>query len=417
MGRHNRGKRQLNVLPAGVARVAAPSAPQASDTRAAVAAESRVVPRVRKPSLLVRAKKVAWRVTGVCAWLWFISLFIFGASPVDSAESWLAYKFSAFLSAVGFAPVNGAALPFVLKAGWLLVITGFNPAQVAGLVTYIFLAPVWVPVWYFYREHFAEALSRREATESHSKWPALSFCTAGLVGWFMVYGEAASVGPISVGVVLSGLVLLLFIYRALQRTKPLTFLEVSVLGGLERFTSIANGATENEKKKPVSKGSEAAVNVRTYGGLRTALIQLAFWIHGKRGKDRVYMFVLVEYMLFLFMLAFAGILFWALAAKAASAPHYAPLSTFFYFSASHFLPGVSPPVIPWTLPLAMQVGPSLTAWVLFVVFVGPAASLVPIRQTAYGTRLAATYVIFRRSILSLSAYLRRMEKLKRSLPG
>jgi hypothetical protein len=62
---------------------------------------------------------------------------------MESVQSSLADRFVQLLSVVGFAPVNGAALPFVFKTGWLLTMTGFNPIQIVGLAIYIFSAPVW----------------------------------------------------------------------------------------------------------------------------------------------------------------------------------------------------------------------------------------------------------------------------------
>lgn len=417
MGHRNRRKTQLDGRPAEISQVPGPSTPQASDTKNDVPAGLQVDHRVRKTSLLKRVKKIAWRVTGVYFWLWLISLFFLGAGTVSSAQDWLAYKVSAVLSGVGFAPVNGKALPIVLKVGWLLTITDFNLIQIVGFAIYVISAPIWVPFALGLRNEFAEALAANPGvTESRSRWSALPLCTTALIGWFVVYGEAASIRPISVGVVLSGSVLLLFIYRALQRTKPVTLLETSILRNIERFAAAANAGAVNEKKNPTSKRSDAAIHLRIHGWFHDPLLALTAYIRGQQGRDRIYMFVLVEYILFLFMLAIAAILFWALVAKAATAPQYAPLSTFFYFSASHFLPGISPPTTPSPLPPWVQAGPALTAWILFVIFVGPAASLVPIRQNAYGTRLAATYIIYRKSILSLSAYLRKMKMLKQTLP-
>jgi hypothetical protein len=319
---------------------------------------------------------------------------------------------------MGFAPVNGRALPVVLKVGWLLTITDFNPVQIVGFAIYVISAPFLVLFALLFRSEMAEALAKNPAvTESRSNWSPLPLCTTAFIAWFIVYGEAASIRPVSVGVVLSGLVLLLFTYRALQRTKPVTMLDATILQNIERITAAAKGGEANEKKKPTSKRSEASVHLKIYGWLHDQAVLLTACIRGRQGRDRVYMFVLVEYMLFLLLLAIAAILFWALVAKAATAPHYVPLETLFYFSASHFLPGISPPTLLSSLPLWVQAGPAATAWVLFVIFVGPAASIVPIRQTAYATRLAATYVICRRNVLSSSAYLRKMKKLKQTLPS
>jgi hypothetical protein len=373
----------------------------------------------RKLTFRQLAKKIAWRLTALYSWLWLVSLFLFGSKTVESAQSGTASKFVQLLSSIGFAPVNAAALPLVFKTGWLLTITGFNPMQILGLAIYLFSAPVWV----FFLTFYSSAVPKTPATpvglaQPQARWSALPLSTVAVVGWFVLYGAAWSRRELLVGTVLSGLLLVLFTYKALQRTKPLTILDVAVLGALERFgTSIPTSITTNEQKTPVAKRSQAAVNLVTYGLVKDAILFQARFVRGKRGKDRIYMFILLEYILFLFMLGLAAIFFWALVAKTLIAPQPIPLSSAFYFSAAHFLPGVSAPSLLSALPVWAQIGPSLTAWVIFVIFVGPAASVVPVRQAAYGARLTITYATLRHCSLFLSAYLRRMEKLKQTLTG
>jgi hypothetical protein len=62
--------------------------------------------------------------------------------------------------------------------------------------------------------------------------------------------------------------------------------------------------------------------------------------------------------------------------------------------ASHFLPGIVISGTKPALPLWAQLGPALTAWILFVLFVGPAASLLPLRQKVYVERLEESYRIY-----------------------
>lgn len=80
---------------------------------------------------------------------------------------------------------------------------------------------------------------------------------------------------------------------------------------------------------------------------KDAFLFLTLFTRGKRGKDRIYMFVLAEYMQFLLMLGFAAIFFWALVAKTAVAPQPMAFSTAFYFSAAHFLPSGTESCTEW----------------------------------------------------------------------
>jgi hypothetical protein len=307
----------------------------------------------------------------------------------------------------------------VFKTGWLLTITGFNPMQIVGLALYTLLAPIL----FCFRVLYRDAVKQTEPTppglvESRSSWSAVPLFTAAVVGWFVLYGAASSLRELAVGVLFSGSLLIIFTYRALQRTKPLTTLEVSVLGKLERFgASLPASIAKREQEAPTIKRSQAMGHLVTYGFFRNALLFLTLFLRGRRGKDRIYMCILLDYVLFLFMLGFAAIFFWALVAKTAVVPRPMTFSTAFYFSASHFLPGVAAPSLPSPVPLWAQIGPSLTAWVLFVLFVGPAASVVPVRQAAYGARLAVTYSVLRHGALFSSAYVRKMNRLKHSLSG
>src|ERR1700674_4336645 len=74
----------------------------------------------RKLTLRQRAKKIAWRITAIYAWVWLASLLVLGSRTVESLQNTLADRSVQLLSSIGFAPVNGAALPLVFKAGWLL---------------------------------------------------------------------------------------------------------------------------------------------------------------------------------------------------------------------------------------------------------------------------------------------------------
>src|SRR5262249_23517161 len=139
-------------------------------------------------------------------------------------------------------------------------------------------------------------------------------------------------------------------------------------------------------------------------------------IRGKRGKDRISAFVLSEYISMLLILWAAALLFWAILLKASVSPHELPLSTATYFVAAHFLPGVSIHPLYVPVPGWLEIGASFTAFTLFVIFIGPASSLVPDRQAAYGRRLAATYKMVRRAAVDLARYVKRLETLKRPTP-
>jgi hypothetical protein len=110
------------------------------------------------------------------------------------------------------------------------------------------------------------------------------------------------------------------------------------------------------------------------------------------------MMMLLEYIVFLIILAVSAILFWALAIKAVlPAERAISLSTALRISASHFFPGIStssPTFLPWWA----EFGPALTSWVLFVVYISAVGSALPGRQQEFVERLTSIHRAFRKSV-------------------
>ncbi|SPE44286.1 exported hypothetical protein [Candidatus Sulfotelmatobacter sp. SbA7] len=107
------------------------------------------------------------------------------------------------------------------------------------------------------------------------------------------------------------------------------------------------------------------------------------------------MFMLVDYIVFLILVALSAILFWAFAIKVAvPSEQLVPLTAALRASASHFLPGISDSAhtqLPWWA----EFGPALTSWVLFVVYIGPVGAALPVRQEDFLKRLVPLHKAFR----------------------
>jgi hypothetical protein len=138
-------------------------------------------------------------------------------------------------------------------------------------------------------------------------------------------------------------------------------------------------------------------------------------LRGESARTRISLLVLCEYVFSLILVGVSAIVFWAILIKAAN-PMSLSLSSCLRVSISYFLPGMKPPDLSGDLPLWAAIGPAATAWVLFVLYIGPAGSLLPERQKASIRSLVESYGYFRTLVLRLRADYKRMMKLKESLP-
>jgi len=125
---------------------------------------------------------------------------------------------------------------------------------------------------------------------------------------------------------------------------------------------------------------------------------------------------MADYVLSLITLGIAAISFWTLALRAALAPVASDYSALLRYTMAHFFSGVSIPQRNATLPLWLDIGPSVTSWVLFVLFIGPTASLLPLRQQAFAARVELSYKRLRAVTLVISKYLRENERRAKALP-
>jgi hypothetical protein len=143
--------------------------------------------------------------------------------------------------------------------------------------------------------------------------------------------------------------------------------------------------------------------------------RFALVMRGQAGKNRLYLLVLADYVFSLLMLGAAAVLFWTMLVKLAAAQGDSSLTAFFRICLSYFLAGIKSPVTEPSLPFWMQIGCSITAFVLFVLFVGAAASLLPYRFSAYAERLDRRYRIARKFALSFKRTTKALENARYKL--
>jgi hypothetical protein len=200
--------------------------------------------------------------------------------------------------------------------------------------------------------------------------------------------------------------------RAFKRATPLTEEDLVLANGLEKIGFV--GISDTTRLKPAAKPT-VMFGLKAEKFYKWMYFYLALLLRGKRGKDRVAMYILAEYVAFLILLAFSAVLFWSLSIRLTGTP-IVSLRDALLLGASHFLPGIVISGTKPALPLWAQLGPALTAWILFVLFVGPAASLLPLRQEVYVKRLEGSYRIFRKFALIFKGRIHIVAHLKDTLP-
>jgi hypothetical protein len=375
-------------------------------------------PTIPKTKYLEKLKKAAWRTTAAACWLWWLGRLVLGSHATSTLSAGFTYRLISLLSSFGFQPVHRENLGKVLKIGWLLTISGFKPLELFGLAIYIVISPLFLFLYLVFKEIHDEnakpVAEKPGLRPPKPRRPALIVVGLSLVGWYLLYGEAATRPPLIVGAALAGALFLLLVGLAFQRVKPISLTGSSPAGMLDRaglhmlksIPEILKKVTDSKKR------ADAIAQIFLYKKAQKLYRFLALVIRGQSGKNKLYLLLLLEYVLSLTFLGSAAILFWAIATKAAIAPSDLSLRIFFSASAAYFLPSMSAPLVPYMVPTWVRFGEAITALLLFVLYVGAAASVLPYRQNAYAERLSSKYKLYRKFALGFRQCVRTLEKLK-----
>jgi hypothetical protein len=198
------------------------------------------------------------------------------------------------------------------------------------------------------------------------------------------------------GCIISGILFLAFAYRALDKTSPIHEGDTAVFSRWAiRGILIMRNASQKAIDSPPDNSLAARVSIRMYGFFIKPFRCLPVFFRGHRGRDRIAMIMLIQYIVFLVVLAVSAMLFWAIAIRAVVSPEqFISLSTALGVSASRFLPGVED-ASPISLPFWVKFGPALTSWVLFVIYIGPVGAALPVRQEAFLKQITPLHNSFR----------------------
>lgn len=333
-------------------------------------------------------KRFAWRTTAAYLWIKFVALILGVHGSIENFEDWISGNLLFYLSSVGFAPAYSLNSPSIIyKLVWVLIITGFKLSQVIGFFFYFIFFPVGAIILILFYSYFksdddSSESSKQGLVKSRSqkfKWFAL--CTSLLVVWFLLYGNAETKAQIIHGVILSGTLFFILMYRLFARVKVSKDTNLSLFHTLTIFVNTSSDSLNDRIKKEYKKATEIQAEERINKFTRNITRRTTLLIRGQNGRNKVFLYVLGDYIASFVITTMAAILFWALLIKI-EAPIIISLSTCLHLAISYFLPGVPSPDTRILAPIWISVGSSSTAIILLVLYVGAAGSILPEKQRA-----------------------------------
>jgi hypothetical protein len=323
------------------------------------------------------------------------------------------------LAAIGFEPANERYLEAVLKVLWVLIITNFRPLGLLGLAAYTLSFPVWVPALVLLNRYFVaygtEPLGPHNIRRSEGRsFPLTAACIVLLGGWFLLYGGSAQWQQVLPGILLSGLLLISLSLRLFLRVRPVRPRNAGTFSwladGAERFLAqYPEVPTKQYRDVGEIKGEMVILRV-----IRRWSIRLAAVLRRPRASDITAALVFADYIASLVIVTGVAIVFWALTIGVAADPPMPLLSTL-QVSIAYLIPGLGGQATGGTTPYWTQVGPAVTGWVLFVLYIGPAASVLQERQKAAIAELATARRRFRDIGSGLSRGLRNRTRIATSM--
>jgi hypothetical protein len=290
-----------------------------------------------------------------------------------------------------------------VKLLWLFAICGFSWGQLIGFFLYVPFLPLLLFVRIFLRKKLPPYRKTRDESLKASRksgvpipkraWGLPLFCL--LLLWLVLYGQTSTPYPLFLALVLTAL---LFCSRV---GAALTFAVPAGESSWDRIESMSAttrkfvlSTSESFKNGQILEKWHLKLTVWTCTFTLRRFRALSKWFHGKAARRRTALVVLLRFMLNLAALGGISILFWAIAIKFALAPAHVALNEALLASASRAIPGIPDPS-DLKVPAIVQTLDSLTAWLVFVLYAGPVASLFPAFQEQAIARSSANYARLR----------------------
>jgi hypothetical protein len=384
-------------------------------------AEGNLMAGVVNPSdsLASKVKKHSWRFTATYIWLHLLCRLFFGFDALTAMERNVTEHLVSMLAAVGFAPAHAQYLPLVFKITWLLITTAFSLPQLFGFVLYVLTMPIWLPLVVIFHDAVREARSKPANPQLaglrplERKLPVMPIFVTLLAGWLLLYGAGTTKLQIAPGLTLAVLILCYASYKAVLQAKPFGDVEIQSLKRIVYvgFSYVDAELTRLEEREGRPQKAELIVDMTFTRWSEWFFRQTMLFFRGKRGQDRIAALVLLDYIFMLLFLGLISLAVWALVLRIWTAPTAIEPLLAVQYAASKFLPGMPAVQLPVAVPWWFGFGPSLTAWILFGLYVGPASSLLASRQKAYAKGVA----VQSRGIAKKWRQIRRLLRIKQKL--
>jgi len=374
------------------------------------------------PSRFRKLKRWAWRSTAAYLWLHFLVRRLLPHDYLGMAVAFLLTRLIHGLGELKFAPVNVNYLVLVVKVSWLLIITAFSPAHLIGfLFFYLLPYPVWLFV-YIRRRHFRDSHKKKPAPKlspglitTRRRTLTVPILSMLVLGWLIIYGSATSQIEVLPGVLFTGFLFLALCYRMIQRARPLAVEEISFFKSLQETgaTFLVNDIKKESSSRSMPTRHDLTATVFSANLAGKIYRNLALLIRGRQGRRRMAAFILLDYVLSLIAIGAVAVFFWALLIKVVLAPQMISTSVALEIMAAKFLPGLEDPATLYAIPTWCTVGAAATGWILFVLYIGPAASAMVQQQEAYGRALERPYKKLRLVSCYWRLRLKRAEKARK----
>lgn len=365
---------------------------------------------------LAATKRWSWRLTAIWCWLHFFMWIFAGRDRFLKLENRAIFDIELGLSHIGFSPTNKAVFPVLLKVGWLALISGFSALQITWFfLVYLPSFPLTVVILVFFGKKWRDQLEKNRAktglSQSRPKSRKFTIATIALLAaWILLYAGSNGRLPQMAGMVFAGILLIERFSAALSFAGPIEPVKSNLAEAFAETTSKLlhkdgeGGTPANSSKDEIPSTVILGLQKWVYFLLRKA----AWFTRGSKGRSRAAMIVLLRYLLNLFVLGCATVIFWALAIRLNVSGSALGLTQAVLASAARVLPGLTVPG-GLHLPLWVEAGSSVSAWVLFVVYTGPAASIFPLVQQAYVNAMSEAHIKFRRAAIFLLLHIREAE--------
>ena len=346
-----------------------------------------------------RIKSYCWRATAIWCWLHIVSSIAFRKDEFRRVEVITVHGLEKILRVLDFSPGKLDLLPLILKAFWVLCISNFSAIQMVGLCLYIAVSPITFLALGLKPNLSTQYLANKEKEGAKPSavqvgFHSQSFLVASLIVWFSLYGSSASKGPIISALLLTGALLMVRLSKATPYTTTEEVGDGNPSTWLSRFAwrYFLNTAEQLVNKKLTV--AQLNSSVKTQRWILRKLRYLSIFLRGRVGKRRASLLVLLRYIYDFALLGALLVLFWALYIKLTLSPHPLITKDALIASASHIIPGVQE-VNAVSLNKTLEILIPFSGWIMFVVFIGPVASMYPAYQDRYLKRVEADYNVIR----------------------